>query len=132
MKDSSKPSVQPSEKPFVFVVDDEPLLLELASTLLASTCRVKTFERPDEACRAFADANPRPDLLITDFAMHNMNGMELIVECRRIQPDQKILLLSGTVDESVYRDSPVKPNHFMAKPYRSRDFLALVQTLLAG
>ena len=96
------------------------------------TCRVKTFERPEEASRAFVDAKPRPDLLITDYAMHHMNGLELIEQCRRVQSDQKILLLSGTVDESVYRDSPVKPNYFLAKPYKSRDFLTLVQTLLAG
>ena len=67
----------------------------------------------------------------TDFAMHAMNGMDLIRECRRISPEQKILLVSGTVDEAVYRDSPFKPDDFLAKPYPARQLADSVQSLLA-
>jgi CheY-like chemotaxis protein len=120
-------------KPLVFVVDDEPLLLELAVTLLQPLgLELKTFRDPASACRAFASANPRPDLVITDYAMHNMNGMELIEECKRVNPKQKIILVSGTVDESICRDSPVKPDRFLAKPYQARAFTTLVQSLIAG
>ena len=47
----------------------------------------------------------RPAVLVTDYAMGAMNGMDLMRECRRIQPQQKILLLSGTVDENIYADA---------------------------
>jgi CheY-like chemotaxis protein len=120
-------------KPLVFIVDDEPLLLELAVTLLEPFgFELKTFRDPASACRAFEAANPWPALVITDYAMHNMNGMELIQECKRLNPKQKIIMLSGTVDESICRDSPVKPDRFLAKPYQARQFTTLVQSVLAS
>lgn len=118
-------------QPLIFVVDDEPLLLELAATLLEPEgYEVNTFRDAESALKAFVEASPRPDLVITDFAMHSMNGLGLIKECRRVEPRQKIILVSGTVDESVYHDSPVKPDRFLAKPYLGRKFVNLVDSVL--
>src|SRR5436190_7542039 len=80
----------------VFAVDDEPMLLELVTMVLEPLgCRVQTFRDPAAAVRAFGLAQPRPELIITDFAMHAMNGLDLIRECRRLQPRQKVLMVSG-------------------------------------
>ncbi len=117
----------------VFVVDDEPMLLELAATVLQPAgFNVRTFRDPQAALAEFSAANPRPAVLVTDYAMGAMNGLDLIRECRRIQPRQKILLLSGTVNENIYDDAPVKPDRFLAKPYQSDDLVALVQSLAAA
>ena len=52
-------------KPTVFVVDDEPMLLELAAVIIAPLgCEVRTFRDPETALREFAIA--RPDLVLTD------------------------------------------------------------------
>ena len=51
--------------------------------------------------------------------MHQMNGLDLIRDCRRIHPQQKILMVSGTVNEGIYKDSPYKPDAFLAKPYQA-------------
>jgi two-component SAPR family response regulator len=59
-----------------------------------------------------------------------MNGMELITACRSIQPKQKILLISGTVDEKIYRKAPVKPDRFLAKPYQAKQLIETVKDLL--
>jgi hypothetical protein len=40
--------------------------------------------------------------------------------------------VSGTVDETIYENSRVKPDRFLAKPYQSRQLIALVRSLLAG
>ena len=120
-------------KPVIFVVDDEPLLLELASALLSDlTCEVKTFRDGESALKGFSTAKPRPALIITDYAMHRMDGMKLIQECRRIEPTQKIILTSGTVDQEIYRNSQVKPDHFLPKPYQIKEFIDAVQSVLAS
>jgi CheY-like chemotaxis protein len=117
----------------IFVVDDEPMLLEMAVMILEPlNFRVRTFRDPQSAIAAFTAANPRPALIVTDYAMHSMNGMDLIRECKRIDPKQKIVLLSGTVDESVFTRSEVKPDRFLAKPYQVSDFVNLVQSLTTG
>ncbi len=118
-------------RPLIFAVDDEPMLLELATMILqAAGYRVETFRDPLVAVRAFSLANPLPVLIVTDFAMHRMNGLDLIRDCRQIHPQQRILMVSGTVDETVYRDSAHKPNAFLAKPYSATQFTALVNELV--
>jgi CheY-like chemotaxis protein len=114
-------------------VDDEPMLLEMAVMILEPLhFRVRTFRDPQTALAEFSAANPRPALIVTDYAMHSMNGMDLIRECRRIHPKQKIILLSGTVDESIYTKAEAKPDRFLAKPYQVSDFVTLIQSLATG
>ena len=117
----------------IFVVDDEPMLLEMAVMILEPLhFRVRTFRDPQTAVAEFSAANPRPALIVTDYAMHSMSGMDLIRECRRIHPKQKIILLSGTVDENIYTKAEAKPDRFLAKPYQVSDFVTLVQSLATG
>jgi hypothetical protein len=56
--------------------------------------------------------------------------MDFINACRQIHPRQKILLISGTVGEDIYRDAPEKPNLFIAKPYHSKQLVEAVEALL--
>lgn len=107
------------------------MLLELATMILEPIgFRVMTFRDPLAAVRAYSLANPLPVLVLTDFAMHQMNGLDLIRDCRVIHPQQKILMVSGTVDENVYRDSLYKPDAFIAKPYTAVELIAHVNKLL--
>lgn len=117
----------------VFAVDDEPMLLELIALVLEPLgYRVRSFRDPTAAVRAFTMASPPPALVITDYAMHSMNGMELIRDCRNANPSQKILLVSGTVDENIYLNSPVKPDLFLAKPYQPKELAQTVRKLIDG
>jgi DNA-binding NtrC family response regulator len=117
----------------IFVVDDEPMLLEMAVMILEPLhFRVRTFRDPHTALAEFSAAKPRPTLVVTDYAMHTMSGMDLIRECRRIHPEQKIILLSGTVDEAIYANESAKPDRFLAKPYQVSDFVTLVQSLITS
>src|SRR6266702_3884759 len=116
----------------IYVVDDEPMLLELAAVVLEPHgFKIKTFRDPQSALQSFASAQPPPVLVITDYTMDNMTGLEFIEACRKVQPRQKILLLSGTVDEQVYRNSPFKPDCSLARPYQAKQQLSIVMSLLA-
>jgi CheY-like chemotaxis protein len=118
----------------IYVVDDEAMLLELAKVILTPLgYQVQTFRDPDAAVRAYTVATPaqRPALIITDYSMHNMTGMDLITECKRLQPTQKIILVSGTVGEEVFIDSAIKPDRYLAKPYEIRQLTETIQSLLS-
>jgi CheY-like chemotaxis protein len=124
----AKPDRSVNSSPLVFVVDDEPMLLDLAAAILQPLgYEVRTFRDPKVALAEFPAA--KPSILVTDYAMGAMNGMDLVRECKRINPQQKIMLLSGTVDENIYSDSTSKPDTFLAKPYQLRDFIESVQRL---
>lgn len=126
----SRPEIRGGASPSttIFVVDDEPVLLDLAQTILQPLgFTVLTFRDPKKALLAFASS--KPAVVVTDYAMGDTTGMDLLRECRRINPNQKVLLLSGTVDERIYADEKMKPDLFLAKPYQIRDFVESVQSL---
>lgn len=125
---NSKPE---TDAKLIYVVDDEPMLLELAAVILQPLgYTVNTFRDATSALQAYTSAKSFPALVITDYSMHAMNGMDLIKACRQLHPRQKILLISGTVGEDIYRDSPDKPNQFIAKPYHSKQLVDAVEGLL--
>jgi CheY-like chemotaxis protein len=117
----------------IYLVDDEPMLLELASAILAPLgYAVETYSSAEAACHAFEIAESKPALIITDYAMHRMNGMELTEACRRIRPAQKVLLVSGTVGPEVYEGATVLPDRFLAKPYEAEELIDAVEVVLAA
>jgi hypothetical protein len=61
-----------------------------------------------------------------------MSGMDLVRECRRINPRQKIVLVSGTVDEHVFSEAPIKPNRFLSKPYQLQELSDCIRDLLVA
>ena len=127
----ANPSSGDSSHTTIFVVDDEPMLLDLAAAILEPLgYDVRTFRDPLAALEQFPAI--KPVLVVTDYAMGTMNGLDLIRECKRINPQQKTVLLSGTVDEHIYSDSTTKPDNFLAKPYQVRDLTKIVEKLTIG
>lgn len=108
------------------------MLLELTTAILEPLgLHIVCFRDGESAFEAFVNARRRPDVLITDYAMSFMNGMQLIEACRCIAPQQRTLLVSGTVLPDIYKDSPTKPDDFLAKPFLPSEFIERVQKLLA-
>jgi CheY-like chemotaxis protein len=122
-----------SKQALIYVVDDEAMLLELATLILQPLgYEVQTFRDPTHALRSFSASQPRPSLLITDYSMHQMDGLGLIEACRRLEPLQKVLLISGTVGPEITDQARVKPDRFLAKPYQAKQLIELVQSMLAN
>lgn len=113
----------------IFIVDDEVVLLDLAKAILQPLgYNVLTFHDPKKALSAFASA--KPALIVTDYAMGETTGLDFLRECRRINPHQKAILVSGTVDERIYSEANVKPDGFLPKPYQIRDLIESVRALV--
>jgi len=116
-----------SKDELVYIVDDEELLGQLAETLLSEAgYQTRCFIDPSEALRAVRDDGARPDLLVTDYVMGSMTGLELIEECRRIHPAMRTILLSGTVSETYIHKFNTRPDCFISKPYPVAAFVRTV------
>jgi len=117
-------------KPIAYVVDDEPMLLDLNESLLRSIgFDVRRFRAAEVAFEAYRQESIPPALIVTDFSMYKMSGQDLIEACREIHPGQKFLLVSGTVNASIFANSSEKPDHFMSKPYATDEFSAAVRNI---
>lgn len=115
----------------IYVVDDEPMLLDLARRVLeAEGYEVKTYRDPTAALLAYRRLKRKPVLILTDYHMRTMSGLELTAACRRLNPDVKVALLTGTVDASMLGGLQDPPDGFLRKPYGHRELLRLVRRLL--
>jgi DNA-binding NtrC family response regulator len=82
------------ERPIVMVVDDEPLVADTLAMILthAGYHAVRAYD----ARTALEMASVRaPDLLISDVAMPEMNGVELALGMVSMAPACKVVLFSG-------------------------------------
>ena len=78
----------------VLLVDDEPLARDvLARYLLTDGHRVETAINGQEGIDRFAAG--AFDLLITDYGMPGMNGVQLAAQVRSVCPTQPIILVTG-------------------------------------
>lgn len=66
----------------VFVVDDDPLFLEVLEEALSRDCRVETFSSAAACLARLRDA--QPDMFIIDVNMPGMDGFSL---CRQLKDD---------------------------------------------
>ncbi len=131
MKKRTLDEQHPAKKGAVFVVDDNALLVQFAATALEADGYVVTFFcDPKAALRAMNAANPKPAVLVTDYEMDGMNGLELIRSSQKIHPCLKTILLSGTVNESITLTNPVKVHLFMGKPYKAAELQGAVAKLM--
>lgn len=81
----------------VFIVDDEPFIIEgLYDILDWSSFDMEIVSHAGNGQAALNALSAQPvDILITDISMPFMNGLDLIREARQLQPDIKVIILSG-------------------------------------
>jgi len=91
---------------------------------------VKTYSDPTKALLDYRQVRRKPSMILTDFQMQKMNGLELTAACRRITPALKVALASGSVGASALDDHEDPPDAFLAKPYGQSDLVRLVHGLL--
>ncbi len=81
----------------VLLVDDNPDGLVVRRILLQELgCRVEIAAGAEEALERIV--SERFDIVVTDYRMPGMNGAELIGRIRQLQPEARIILLSGFVE----------------------------------
>ena len=110
----------------VLVVDDEPLVINLLRKLLEKQRKyqVLTAGSGEEALRLSRQSADTIDVLITDFEMGEMNGIQLYTQLAKERPGTAVLFVSA--DAEVFRDSyPDLP--FLRKPFVPREFVTKLQ-----
>jgi CheY-like chemotaxis protein len=113
--------------PRILVVDDEEAITYVFERYLSMAgYDVSVADNGSDAVRA--GEGRAFDLLITDFRMPGMNGVEVIHALRRLQPGLPALVISGNPIEAGTMPEGVR---FLSKPVSMPDLLALIPSLIA-
>jgi diguanylate cyclase (GGDEF)-like protein len=84
-------------RPLLFFVDDEPnILSSIARIFRGESVELRSFGDPREALAAVGEA--RPAVIVSDYRMPAMDGIELLERCGQASPETIRILLTGFVD----------------------------------
>jgi two-component system, NtrC family, response regulator AtoC len=120
-----------SGNPTILIVDDEPSMLRYTKTLLeVDNYAVETASSGFEAIKRVQDGL-NPNLILLDMAMPSMNGLQTIEECKKIRPEQKIVVLSCVSDTStVVQAIKLGALDYVTKPFYKSELNAVLKRCL--
>lgn len=116
----------------ILLVDDEESILNINREMLEKfDYRVLTACDGADAIAIYAKKESDVALVITDLAMPNLDGAGLIRVLRRINPESKIIAVSGiTSGERTAELQTLNVNAFLSKPYSAEKMLGTITELL--
>src|SRR4051812_6083562 len=118
-----------NNKPRILVVDDEPQLTRVLRTGLKSHgYDVRTAADGLSGFETFKDWHA--DLVITDLAMPNMNGLELCRKLREISPVPIIILSAKGEEKTKIEALDLGADDFVTKPFGIDELLARIRAAL--
>ena len=87
-------------RPLVLCLDDDPIALRMRTALLESAgYTVLPATEPEEALNIFKD---RPvNMVVSDHVLKSAKGTEVAGEMKKVKPAVPIVLLSGSVPDSL-------------------------------
>jgi two-component system, cell cycle sensor histidine kinase and response regulator CckA len=84
-----------------------------------------------EAVAIFRRSSPPVDLLITDYNMPGMSGLEVGRECAAIDATLPVLYISGNYPDAELRTAmEQRKSGFLAKPFRKEELLRTCKEML--
>ena len=115
----------------ILVIDDDPLLLEMASELLASDGHrpLTALSGRDGIAQAQAE---RPDLVLLDYHMPEMDGLAVIEKLRADPTTRRIPVVALTSATAAHANALVRAGciGFIPKPFTPTEFLRLIVEFL--
>ncbi|MBN2804721.1 MAG: response regulator [Deltaproteobacteria bacterium] len=116
----------------IMLVDDDTRILRMGDRLLTSLgYRVTTFEDPLDALSTFRSKPGDYDLLITDYLMPGLNGVDFAKKILDERNSIPILMISGNVNnEEIERAKDVGIRAFSRKNFEVTDLAQKIRRLL--
>ena len=116
------------QKKTILLVDDDAALLDSVRGFLDGDYNVVSAMSGQEALQKSKTFKSEIHLLLSDFQMEGMTGIELATQLTAERPEVKVLLMSG------YPAGMLVLNegwHFLPKPFVASQLLALVVGLVS-
>jgi len=121
-----------SAKSHILVVDDSGFARRTLRQMLESdghSC--DEAQNGTEALERYASR--RPDIVLLDMVMEEMNGLEVLANLRRVDPEAKVLVVSADIQTSTSQQAKAAgANGMLNKPFQKDQLLATVAKVASG
>jgi two-component system cell cycle sensor histidine kinase/response regulator CckA len=126
------PQTIPAVAPILVVDDEEATWRFLTRCLGLKGFVVFAADSAEKAIEMWKQMNPKPQLLITDLRMPGMGGKEFAAAMRQLQPDLKVLFISGFGPETIEEARRTIANSYgITKPFSVDQLTSTVEAALA-
>ncbi len=114
----------------LYLDDDNSVLLLVKRLLERQGHKVTCFDDPREALTALQNSPASFDIVVTDYNMPGMQGLDVAREIRGICPGMPVAVTSGFIDEDL-RDGAASHgvSELVAKPFAIKELYAVVQRM---
>lgn len=118
--------------PRILLVDDQRQVSRVLRSSLELSGRDYVISEVTSAEEALAELSRSPvDLLVTDFRLPTMSGLELVEQAQSTNPQLQSILISGSASEKVrLHAEELGVVAFLPKPISSNTFLEIVEAAL--
>ena len=116
----------------ILIVDDDELVLSSLRGVFSLQTDYNVLEATDpRKAIELVEHNPL-DVVISDFLMPQMNGIDFLKEVSRLQPDAVRLLLTGYADKenAIRAINEVGLYHYLEKPWDNQAMLMIIRNAL--
>jgi two-component system cell cycle sensor histidine kinase/response regulator CckA len=117
----------------ILIVDDEAQIRDITAAILSRHgYRVIIARDGTEAVALFAPRSAEISMLISDLNMPNLDGAALANVARRLNPNIKVLAMSGLASGGINTEMRPIAGAFLIKPFKADALLNTVNSLLRG
>jgi DNA-binding NarL/FixJ family response regulator len=115
----------------ILIADDHDLVRRGIKSLIESRPEWQVCDEAHSGREAVAKAEERkPDIVVLDIAMPELNGLEAARRIRKVSPNSEILILSMHYSDQLIKDIlDVGVRGFVVKSDSDRDLLVAIETL---
>ena len=121
-----------NHQPVVVIVDDEDMVITSLRAFLAleTEYSVHGFTDPQEAVK-YLETHP-VDVVISDYLMPKMNGIQLLGRAKELQPEAARVLLTGHADKqsAIQAINEVGLYQYLEKPWDNQQLLLVIQSAI--
>ncbi|HWO56124.1 MAG TPA: response regulator [bacterium] len=120
------------ERQVVMIIDDEPMVIQSIKNFLTleTDYEVLAFTSPLEALTAL---QARPvDVIISDYLMPDLNGIDFFLRAKDIQPQATRVLLTGYADKenAIKAINDVGLYQYIEKPWENEDLRLVIRNAI--
>jgi PAS domain S-box-containing protein len=115
----------------ILIIDDEQSVLEMTVAILRGLGYGITAEMESpRACKVFSESPDKFDLVLTDYTMPKLTGLDLAALMRKVRPDIPIILCTGFSDKISKKALDELGLELLTKPYSLMQLSETIRNVL--